>query len=150
MNVDGAPYGNQNAAGPHNGRSSNGLRVIKSGKKAENQLNSLIKQGKVSLSVDFQKQSKHTKGSPKYNNAIQKGENPSYTENTDQELQEIVSRAQGKGIVLVRANGSMVRISSDSAFKGTYVDKQTGVETPTTKFTIHHSITGTHVVPAKP
>lgn len=150
MNVDGAPYGNQNAAGPHNGRSSNGLRVIKSGKKAENQLNSLIKQGKVSLSVDFQKQSKHTKGSPKYNNAIQKGENPSYTENTDQELQAIVSRAQGKGIVLVRANGSMVRISSDSAFKGTYVDKQTGVETPTTKFTIHHSITGTHVVPAKP
>lgn len=150
MNADGAPYGNQNAAGPHNGRSSNGLRVVKSGKKAENQLNSLIERGKISLSVDSQKQSKHTKGSKKYNNAIQKGDNPSYTENTDQELQGIVSRAQGKGTVLVRANGSIVRVSSDSTFKGTYVDKHTGTETPTTKFTIHHSITGTHVVPAKP
>ncbi len=150
MNADGAPYGNQNAAGPHNGRSSNGLRVVKSGKKAENQLNSLVERGKISLSVDSQKQSKHTKGSKKYNDAIQKGDNPSYTENTDQELQGIVSRAQGKGTVLVRANGSIVRVSSDSTFKGMYVDKHTGTETPTIKFTIHHSITGTHVVPAKP
>ena len=90
------------------------------------------------------------RGSKKYNLAVQGGGKPSYTDNTDEELQGIVQRAQGKGSVKVRANGSIVRVASDDAFKGTYVDLATGEEKPTTRFTIHHSSTGTHVVPAKP
>lgn len=149
-NNDGAPPGNQNAAGPHKKSTAGCLGVVKSGKAAEDELNGRIKAGKISLSVDSKKQSKHVKGSRKYDEAVKKGDRPSYTDNTDKELQDIVQRAQGKGSVMVRANGSIVRTSSDGAFKGTYVDLATGEEKPTTRFTIHHSSTGTHVVPAKP
>lgn len=149
-NQDGALIGNQNAAGPHKKSSVSRLNVVKSGKDAEDELNDKIKNGKISLNVDSKKQSKHVQGSKKYNLSVQGGDKPSYTGNTDEELQGIVQRAQGKGSVKVRANGSIVRVASDDAFKGTYVDLATGEEKPTTRFTIHHSSTGTHVVPAKP
>ena len=149
-NNDGAPIGNQNAAGTHKKSSAGRLKVVKSGEDAEDELNDNIKNGKISLNVDSKKQSKHVRGSKKYNLAVQGGGKPSYTDNTDEELQGIVQRAQGKGSVKVRANGSIVRVASDDAFKGTYVDLATGEEKPTTRFTIHHSSTGTHVVPAKP
>lgn len=149
-NKDGAPIGNQNAAGTHKKSSAGRIKVVKSGKDAEDELNDKIKNGKISLNVNSKKQSKHVRGSKKYNLAVQGGDKPSYTDNTDEELQGIVQRAQGKGSVKVRANGSIVRVASDDAFKGTYVDLATGEEKPTTRFTIHHSNTGTHVVPAKP
>lgn len=149
-NNDGAPIGNQNAAGTHKKSSAGRLKVVKSGEDAEDELNDNIKNGKISLNVDSKKQSKHVRGSKKYNLAVQGGGKPSYTDNTDEELQGIVQRAQGKGSVKVRANGSIVRVASDDAFKRTYVDLATGEEKPTTRFTIHHSSTGTHVVPAKP
>lgn len=149
-NKDGAPIGNQNAAGTHKKSSAGRIKVVKSGKDAEDELNDKIKNGKISLNVNSKKQSKHVRGSKKYNLAVQGGDKPSYTDNTDEELQGIVQRAQGKGSVKVRANGSIVRVASDDAFKGTYVDLATGEEKPTTRFTIHHSSTGTHVVPAKP
>lgn len=127
---------------------SAGNSVIATGVKAEKMLAAKIQSGNLSTKLDVGKQSKHVKGSAAYNKSVKSGIYPRYTTNTNQELQKIINNCNGT--VLVRKNGSIVRIGKDSSFKGVCVNSTIGAGTPTTRFTIHHSKTGAHIVPAHP
>lgn len=127
---------------------SAGNSVIATGVKAEKMLAAKIQSGNLSTKLDVGKQSKHVKGSAAYNKSVKSGIYPSYTTNTNQKLQKIINNCNGT--VLVRKNGSIVRIGKDSSFKGVCVNSTMGAGTPTTRFTIHHSKTGAHIVPAHP
>lgn len=109
-------------------------------------LNAKIESGEFPLTLRSTDQNKHIQGTVKYKNAVEKGEYPSYTHNTYDELQDIIKRC--KGPVLVK-NGGFLRQGQDPAFKGFAVNRKTGKAVRTTKFTIHYSPRGTHIVPRK-
>ena len=106
----------------------------------------MVTDGRISLQVNAEKQARHTKGDKLYNQLVESGKHPSYIENTPSELQKIVDNASG-GRLIKRKSNAFVRVASDDGFKGTCVDRETGEETRTNRFTIHYSKTGTHVVP---
>jgi phage-related protein (TIGR01555 family) len=140
QNLDGAPIGNQNAAGPHNGSSNSEQE------ENEAEFTQMVADGRISLKVNAEKQARHTKGDKLYNQLVESGKHPSYIENTPSELQKIVDNASG-GRLIKRKSNAFVRVASDDGFKGTCVDRETGEEARTNRFTIHYSKTGTHVVP---
>lgn len=121
-------------------------KVECSGKQAEEMLNAKIESGEFPMTLRSTDQNKHIQGTVKYKNAVEKGEYPSYTHNTYNELQDIIKRC--KGPVLVK-NGGFLRQGQDPAFKGFAVNRKTGKAVRTTKFTIHYSPRGTHTVPRK-
>lgn len=130
------------------GRFAYGSNAIQySGREATAILKNKIKSGEISTKLRWTDQNKHTKGTEKYKNAVKKGEYPSYTLNTREELQEIIDRCSGPIYIRER---DIIRHGSDPEFKGMSVDRSNGKAVRTTKYTIHYSKNGTHIVPRKP
>lgn len=121
--------------------------ILHSGREATAILKSKIKSGEISTKLRWTDQNKHTKGTEKYQNAVKKGEYPSYTLNTNEELQEIIDRCSGP--IYIREK-DIIRHGSDPEFKGMSVNRNTGKAVRTTKYTIHYSKYGTHIVPRRP
>lgn len=74
-------------------------KVECSGKEAEAMLNAKIESGEFPMTLRSTDQNKHVQGTVKYKNAVEKGEYPSYTHNTYDELQDIIKRCKGPVLV---------------------------------------------------
>lgn len=104
----------------------------------------MIKRGAFKLEID--KQTKHIPGSWNY----QVKANRSIW--TDPDPQKKISRFGGKGIRVTGKLGQpgYKEIVDCKEVIGFCVDKNTGVQIPTTRATIHYSKKGAHIVPAPP
>lgn len=111
-------------------------------------LKEAISSGKVSTKLDRSGQSKHTKGSKKYNDAVAKGDYVSYMSIGDDEVQQIISSKAGTGQAY--SNGSQFKETIDAGKTvGVYLTAR-GEEKETTRLTIHYGSKGSHAVPASP
>ena len=71
---------------------------------------------------------------------------------TANEAQEFINRYHGTGEIRFSRAGNWINkefISVDKIL-GVYVQKLTGIETPTNRVAIHYSKRGAHIVPASP
>ena len=102
-----------------------------------------IRSDKVNKNVNPEKQSRHDRNSSGYisgRSYILEGVN----------VQELVNRYHGTGHVAISKGiwKNKETVTIDKVI-GIHVDRLTGEETATNRFTIHYSNTGAHVVPAK-
>lgn len=101
-----------------------------------------IRSGKVSKTVNPDKQKRHTK----------EGHTPgrSYIDGDVDYAQELVDKYSGKGVAVMDKNGNWTHKErfEDSDPIGTHIDRD-GTETKTNKGVITYSKTGTHVYPRK-
>ena len=105
-----------------------------------------IRSEKVLKAIEPGKQGKHMKG---HNNYIP---GRSYLTISEEEAQELVNRYAGHGRLERDRRGRWnhkenIIVDRDI---GVYVNKMTGEEAPTNRFTIHYSNNGAHIVPAQP
>lgn len=117
---------------------------------AKTQLINAIKNGEISTKLNKRKQAKHKKGSERYNECIAKGENPSYTELSNMEIQKIINNYSTKGKVYKEPDGQFKEIIKLDYNFGFYVDRASGKAIETHRGTIHYAKDGTHLVPADP
>ena len=111
-------------------------------------LKEAIGSGKISTKLNRSSQSKHTKGSKKYNDAVAKGDHVSYMSVGDDEIQEIISSKSGTGQAY--SDGSQFKETIDAGkVVGVYLTAR-GEEKETTRLTIHYGAKGSHAVPASP
>jgi len=104
-----------------------------------------LKNNKIKLEVNDEKQNHHFKDSKDY------VPGKSYLTITREEIQKIVNEKCGTGKVYFTKQGEWNKKEKiDCGFViGVDIDEFTGKETPVTKATIHYSKTGTHLVPRK-
>jgi hypothetical protein len=104
------------------------------------------------LTVYQYDQSKHFKGGDKYNEYMKTHEYPpSYLTISEKEVQELVDKYHGTGILKLDRNGNLARselIVDNERIIGRAVNDRNGKEVATSTFKIHYSSKGTHVVPA--
>lgn len=148
----GATITSEMDGGPGSGNFGHGGRPGKTGgslpKSSSEAINNAIKEGRISTKLDTAKQSKHTKGSARYNKAIARGDHVSTIDLSDKDIQKIIDSNSGKGTAY--SNGIQFKETIDAEKKvGTYVDA-VGNEAETSRLTIHYSSTGCHAVPARP
>lgn len=110
-----------------------------------NEIRALIRSESVNKTINPGNQNKHIKGSGHYIAGR------SYVNGTVEEMQEIVNKHHGKGTPQFSRKGEwnnreVVELEYDF---GTYVDLDTGAETPTNRGTIHYGKRGAHIVPAR-
>ena len=110
-----------------------------------------IASGAISTRVSS-KQNKHRFGSNDYNQAIARGEHPSYTNLSNMQIRQIVNEH------LADINPDDLFIEPDGQFKlsithssdfGFFVDMHTGEVTSTNRGTVHFSNDGAHLVPTR-
>lgn len=108
-------------------------------------IKSQISEGKISLIINHEKQSRHIKDSPLYK------EGRSYLTISEEEAQIIVNEKSNTGILVFDKKGNWTHkelIACDMVI-GTVVELITRNEIPTKCATIHYSKTGTHIVPRR-
>lgn len=102
--------------------------------------------GEISLTVNEEKQARHDKSSPLYQ------ENRSYMLIPLNKIQDIVNQYAGTGFIPINKHGEwknkeVITLPYDV---GVMIDEETKEEIPTNRITIHYSKTGLHVVPTRP
>lgn len=104
-----------------------------------------IESGKVSTTINADKQNRHIKDSGGYI------EGRSYINGTVEDAQKLVDELSGTGELVFKPNGEWNNKEKVEANKviGVDVNPSTMKETDTTKATIHYSKTGSHIVPRK-
>jgi phage-related protein (TIGR01555 family) len=111
-------------------------------------LKEAIATGSISTKLSRSKQSKHKKGTAKYNNAIAKGNHVSYMTVDDDEIESIVKTKSGTGKPY--GGGQHFKETVDAGKPvGVYLNER-GEEKETTRVTIHYGSKDCHVVPASP
>lgn len=104
-----------------------------------------IKDGRISTKLDVSKQSKHIKGSAKYQKAVLIGDYVSTVDIGNDELQDIIISQAGSGTCYT--NGVQFKEIIDAGkIVGTYVARN-GKESKTSRLTVHYSKSGCHAVP---
>lgn len=105
-----------------------------------------LESGEISLTVNAEKQGRHDRNSPLYQ------EDRSYMTIPVEEIQTIVDQYAGTGFIPEDDNGGWKHkeIVILPTKVGVYVEIKTMRETETNTITIHYSKTGVHVVPARP
>lgn len=105
-----------------------------------------INAGKISLTVNPEKQGRHDRSSKLYQ------EGKSYMTIPVEEIQELVDQYAGTGEILWDEHGNWSNKEVIHAAKeiGVNINKETKEETKTKYATIHYSKTGIHVVPKYP
>ena len=109
------------------------------------EISDFIKSDAVNKTINPEKQSRHILGSNGYI--------PGRSYLFDSvDAQELVDKYHGTGRAEISRMGMWKNVENVTADRniGVRIDPKTGEETPTNRFTIHYSKTGTHVVPAKP
>ncbi len=104
-----------------------------------------IRSGKIATNIEGGKQGKHIKG---HNNYIS---GKSYLTVTEEEAQELVKRYAGTGEMKRDSRNRWTNkefVTADRKI-GVVVDPETGQETETSRFSIHYSKKGVHIVPRK-
>ena len=104
-----------------------------------------IRSDNVSKAVNLEKQSRHIHDSDGYIAGR------SYIYGSQETAQELVETYHGTGTPQFTRKGEWNHkemVTADHLI-GVDVDKDTGLETPTDRFVIHYSNTGTHIVPTK-
>lgn len=104
-----------------------------------------IESGKVSASVNVNKQSRHIKNGTTYIPGR------SYIIGNIEDAQRLVSELSGTGTPIMDSKGNWTnkeRVESKDIL-GTYVDVNKGTESKTTKAIIVYSKTGSHIIPRK-
>lgn len=134
--------GNKN----HKGRPGHRGGSLPSG--TTEQLKDALDGGAISKTLNKSRQSKHTKGSPKYNKAVADGKKVSVITLSDEEVQKVIEQHSGKGHIYTR-NGHFKETFEHSSPLGVYVS-ESGEEAETSRGTIHYSKDGSHLVPARP
>lgn len=104
-----------------------------------------IASGKISLTLNPEKQNPHILGSPDYDPT----KNKSYFTISIEEIQEIVNRYYGTGTVIVKIDGQIKETLILSREVGIDMDEKGTVSGTTNKITIHYSKKRTHVVPCE-
>lgn len=115
----------------------------------QRELDEAIESGKVKTKLNKSKQAKHKYGSAEYNEAIKRGELPSYTTLSNMEVQKIINNHKDDGEVHL-LNGQFKKVITEEENIGFFGDRQTNTYLPTNRATIHYSKEGTHLVPAHP
>lgn len=111
-------------------------------------LKEAIATGSVSTKLSRSKQSKHKKGTTKYNNAIAKGNHVSYMTVDDDEIESIVKTKAGTGKPY--GGGQHFKETVDVGKPVGFYLNERGEEKETTRVTIHYGSKDCHVVPASP
>ena len=104
-----------------------------------------IESGKVSTTINIDKQNRHIKGNKDYI------EGRSYIKGTAEDAQKLVNELSGTGEPVYKPNGewnNREKVIADKVI-GVNVDPNTLKETDTTKATIHYSKTGSHIIPRR-
>jgi len=107
-----------------------------------NDIRERIKSDEIDKTVNAEKQNRHIRGAPEY------VEGRSYLLDGIR-AQELVDRYHGTGrlgMTRFKDWNNKETIISDN-YIGVDVDQDTKIETPTMRFKIHYSKTGTHIVP---
>lgn len=103
------------------------------------------------LTVYQYDQSKHFKGGDKYNEYMKTHEYPpSYLTISEKEVQELVDKYHGTGILKLNNKGEVVPVElivDNNMEIGYAVNNLNGEKVKTTGFKIHYSRNGTHIVP---
>ena len=141
--MDGGP-----GSGNHGHRGNPGHRGGSLPKVAAGTISKAIQNGEISTKLDRTKQSKHHKGSKRYNTAVASGSKVSYFSIDDNEIQEIVRNKAGTGTGYGK-NGQYKEIVDTGKIVAVHASRK-GVESQTSRITIHYSKSGCHVVPASP
>lgn len=111
-------------------------------------LKEAIATGSISTKLSRSKQSKHKKGTAKYNRAVAKGYHVSYMTVDDDEIESIVKTKSGTGKPY--GGGQHFKETVDAGKPvGVYLNER-GEEKETTRVTIHYGSADCHVVPASP
>lgn len=111
-------------------------------------LKEAIATGSISTKLSRTKQSKHKKGTAKYNRAVAKGYHVSYMTVDDDEIESIVKTKSGTGKPY--GGGQHFKETVDAGKPvGVYLNER-GEEKETTRVTIHYGSADCHVVPASP
>ncbi len=104
------------------------------------------------LKINMNEQNKHIVGGKRYNEYIEKkGYPPSFLTITKEEMQELVDKYHGTGVLRLDKNKNIISselILDNDKVIGTVVNNLNGEQAPTTGFKIHYSKEGTHIVPA--
>ncbi len=109
----------------------------------DNIVEEAILSGKVSKTVNENKQKRHTKSDHL--------QGRSYLDGDVEFAQTLVNKHSGKGEPVIDRNGNWTRKEKieDSQIIGTHINERTGNETKTNKGMIVYSKTGTHIYPRK-
>jgi len=110
-----------------------------------NTVKDAITSGKVSVTVNADKQNRHIKGSSGYI------EGRSYMKGTVEDAQKLITELSGTGEPVYKPNGewkNKEKVVADKVI-GVNIDPNTMKETDTSKATIHYSKTGSHIIPRK-
>lgn len=115
-------------------------------------LKAKIESGEISTKIKHQQQAKHVEGTPQFEqykaSRLAKGKTPqSVLTITEQEAQELVNRYAGTGAVEI-ANTRIVEYCDADREVGKYF--RADEYAPTSRFAIHYSTRGAHVVPSSP
>lgn len=111
-------------------------------------LKKAIATGSISTKLSRSKQSKHKKGTAKYNNAIAKGNHVSYMTVDDDAIESIVKTKSGTGKPY--GGGQHFKETVDVGKPVGFYLNERGEEKETTRVTIHYGSKDCHVVPASP
>lgn len=116
-------------------------------KETRDELHSLIKDGKVSKSLNAKKQSKHTAGSQRYKEEIAKGNHPSIVTVSNAKVQRLIEKYTNEGVAYKVPNGSIKVYFEDKEEVGTAINQKGTKSTKTNCGIIHYSKHGAHIVP---
>lgn len=108
-----------------------------------------IANGEISTKLSMKAQSKHHKGSDRYNQAVANGQNPSVVTVSDSEVQKIIDTHSSTGKHFKFADGTIRVRFVHTEIIGVYVDRN-GNKKDTKRGTVHFSRKGAHIVPADP
>ena len=141
--MDGGP-----GSGNHGHRGNPGHRGGSLPKVAAGTISKAIQDGQISTKLDRAKQSKHHKGSKRYNAAVASGSKVSFFSIDDDEIQGIIRNKAGTGTGYGK-NGQYKETVDTGKIIAVHASRK-GVESLTSRITIHYSKNGCHAVPASP
>lgn len=128
------------------GNSGSGRKGFVEGSKTD--IETAVKTGRVKMALKSSAQSKHRKGSPKYEKAVASGKKVSTVSISNTEIKKLVAERSGSGTVYVNRKTGQIKETIDCGKPvGEYISAS-GAKSQTTRLTIHHSKDGFHAVPA--
>lgn len=111
-------------------------------------LDAAVKSGRAKMKLKSSAQSKHRKGTKKYNDAVARGDKVSILSISDDEVRKFVTSKSGTGKIFVNRSTGQIKETIDCGQTvGEYISKK-GKASQTSLLTIHHSKDGYHAVPA--
>lgn len=140
--------GSENTSNSEKTVDKSGKSDIMSSSNNDELLRQAISSGAVSTKLNKKAQAKHKFNSPEYQEALKRGEFPSYTTLSHMEVQSIINKYSGTGTVNYDKHQFREIIECDKII-GTYCNIKTGEKQETNRATIHYSKKGTHLVPAR-